>query len=102
MSITVKILIIGTIVLSLNAFSPQSSYSYSSLQQILLLRQAKFQFQLHVGRAVDQPLSATMISQDKRDTDKIENIMSSLETSYEVDPIPSRFTPLLGLYRSDL
>jgi hypothetical protein len=30
--------------------------------------------------------------------------MSSLETSYEVDPIPSRFTPLLGLclYRSDL
>lgn len=101
MSITVKILIIGSIVLSLNAFSPQSSYS--SRQRISLLRQAKFQFQLHAvqnhdGRSVAELLSATMISQDKRDTEKIKNIMSALETSYEANPSTSRFTPLLGLY----
>jgi hypothetical protein len=99
MSITVKILIIGSIVLSLNAFSPKSSYS--SRQQMSLPRQAKFQ--LHVqnrdgNAAVEELLSATMISHDNRDTDKIKTIISSLESSYNVDPSPSRFTPLLGLY----
>jgi len=47
------------------------------------------------------PFGNDDISGQKR-YDKIKNIMSSLETSYEVDPIPSRFTPLLGLYRSEL
>ena len=66
MSITVKILIIGSIALSLNAFSPQSSYS--SRQRISWLRQTKFQLHIqnHDGRAVDELLSATMISRDKK------------------------------------
>ena len=98
MSITV-ILIVGSIALSLNAFSPQSSYS--SRQRISWLRQTKFQLHIqnHDGRAVDELLSATMISQDKKDTESIKSIMSALEKSYLADPSQSNiFTPLLGLY----
>jgi hypothetical protein len=91
MSIIAQTLIIGSILFLSNAFSPPSS----SRQRISL-------FQLHVqnhdGSAVEELLSATMTSQDKRDTEAIKSIMSALETSYEANPSPSRFTPLLGLY----
>ena len=48
---------------------------------------------------MDELLSATMISRDKKDTESIKSIMSALEKSYLADPSQSNiFTPLLGLY----
>jgi len=101
MSITVKILIISTIVLSLNAFSPQSLFLFFSTANFVA-ETGEVPISTTCWKSCGSTPLAMMISQDKKDTESIKSIMSALETSYEVDPIPSRFTPLLGLYRSEL